>query len=156
MRTSDVLQVGEIISRTIDFDSSRLLLRSVIARGVDPDLDDLTRRYNGLESFLNRVSADICANLPARLSNYLHGAVFLPQFGFLIAILPSGRAAFPSMAGSTEIDGEAWEFVFSSEYGIFFKTERMRELDCLHGDIYHLILGLYWPSLFVRVCYVCH
>ena len=51
--------VGELITQTVDFAESDLHHRTIVMQGVDSDLDNLKRTYDGLEDFLSQVAAKL-------------------------------------------------------------------------------------------------
>jgi DNA mismatch repair protein MSH5 len=84
---------------------------------------------------LKRVAIDVASTIPANLQIEVN-VIYFPQLGFNIAIPfdGTGRAAYTGSDGT-------WEQVFTTENRVYFKDERMRELDEKLGDIYGLVCG---------------
>jgi DNA mismatch repair protein MSH5 len=102
---------------------------------VNRELDLLKNRYNGLDGLLKQVAIDVASTIPAELQIEVN-VIYFPQLGFNIAIPYNqrGQAAYTGGNGY-------WEQVFTTENRVYFKDERMRELDEKLGDIYGLICG---------------
>lgn len=112
----------------------------MVKQGLDPDLDRMKDRYDGLNSLLKHVAIDIAATIPEGLDIDVN-VIYFPQLGFNIAIPLSekGDAAYSGTAGD-------WELIFITESRAYFKDFRMRELDVKLGDIYGLICGMIGPA----------
>ena len=113
--------------------------RTVVNHGIDDQLDNMKRTYNGIEDLLNRTSQNIAASIPEHYSIDLN-VIFFPQIGFLISILKDPNTGEASYAGS-EVEGQTWDFIFSTESRMYYKDYRMKELDDTLGDMYALICG---------------
>lgn len=103
--------------------------------GIDQELDDLKRTYNGMDNLLSEVALNIAATLPEGVNDDIN-VIYFPQLGFNIAMPldEMGRAVY---------DGgdDAWDQVFTTENRAYFKDFRMREMDERLGDMYGLICG---------------
>ena len=122
--------------------------RTVIAVGIDPDLDQLRYAYDGMDHLLNRVSREIASEVPETLQMELR-VIFFPQIGFLISLPLNKEIGRPLYAG--EVKGaETWDPVFTSFERQYFKEARMRDLDGTWGDVYASICG---EQYFVRLDY---
>jgi DNA mismatch repair protein MSH5 len=111
--------------------------RTVINPGVNEDLDEKKRLYDGMESLLNEISQEIAATIPPHFDLDLN-VVFFPQIGFLIC------TPMDPQTGKAEYEGEEgseWERIFSTENRIYFKDHHMKELDENIGDVYGWICG---------------
>ena len=107
--------------------------------GIDPELDEMKRKYDGLGDLLSEVTHDIAETIPAVFDIQLN-VIFFPQIGFLIAmpkIAATGRAAYE---GGEEEDTH-WETIFSTVETVYCKDSRMRELDENVGDLYAAVCG---------------
>ena len=114
--------------------------RTVINAGVDLELDEMKRSYDGLEALLTHTSRQISETVPAVYDLDLN-VIFFPQIGFLIT-LPNnpdtGRGAYEG----GDAEDERWERIFSTRDRIYYKDARMRALDEQCGDIYAAICGM--------------
>lgn len=131
--------VGELITRTIDFEQSRERQRTAVKQGVDTDLDELKRRYHGMEDFLTEVNVKLRADIPEWAQHYVQGCVFYPQLGFLTVVslnLETGHANYEG-EGLNDI----WERLFVDNGVVYCKNRRMKEMDEHFGDVYCMIIG---------------
>ena len=98
----------------MDFDKSAEGHRSVILPGVDEELDQMKRTYDGLDALLSQVARKLAENIPADLQEALN-VLYFPQIGFLITV-PLNRATGGGVyEGGIE---NPWERMFSTEYVI--------------------------------------
>ena len=98
----------------MDFDKSAEGHRSVILPGVDEELDQMKRTYNGLDALLSQVARKLAENIPADLQEALN-VLYFPQIGFLITV-PLNRATGGGVyEGGIE---NPWERMFSTGYVI--------------------------------------
>ena len=105
--------------------------------GVDDELDERKRVYDGLEDLLNQTSQNIAATVPEEFSLDLN-VLFFPQIGFLIAVPLDPVTGNGSYRGSGE---NPWDRIFSTGLRVYYKDYRMRELDQTIGDVYTVICG---------------
>ena len=122
----------------------------MVLQGVDPELDEMKRTYDGLEDLLGQTSRNIANSIPRQYSLDLN-VIFFPQIGFLIAmpIVPeTGKAEYEGGEG----DEAPWERIFSTNNRVYYKDFRMLELDETFGDIYAVICGWYMTRARLRHC----
>lgn len=124
----------------IDFTSSAEMHRTVINAGIDPELDEMKRTYDGIEDLLNRTSQIIAATVPAVYDLDLN-VIFFPQIGFLISI-PNNPVTGRGDYEGGEAEDQRWDRIFSTARRVYYKDYRMRELDEQFGDMYALICGM--------------
>ena len=132
-------QVGRRISEVIDFEDSADRDRTVVKHGIDDNLDEMKRRYDGIEALLSNVADLISAGVPQFLGANLNVVVF-PQIGFLIAMGLDAETGEPVYEGDMD---DPWERVFSTVDTAYFKNSKMSEMDEEIGDMYTLICGLF-------------
>jgi len=118
--------------------------RTVVNTGVDDELDALKRTYDGIEDLLNQTSRAIAATIPAVYSLDLN-VIFFPQIGFLISIPLNPGTGRGDYEGGDE-EGQRWDRIFSTGTRIYYKDDRMRELDERLGDMYAVICGTFGPK----------
>jgi DNA mismatch repair protein MSH5 len=132
-------QVGELISHTIDFEQSAERGRTAVKQGIDANLDEMKRRYDGMEDFLTDVNEKLRRDLPEWARRYIQNCVFLPQLGFLTLV------SLNPETGRGDYEGEGlddiWERMFATETSIYCKNRRMKEMDEEFGDAYCMIIG---------------
>ena len=119
--------------------------RTVINAGVDLELDEMKRGYNGLEDLLNHTSQQIAATIPAIYKIKLN-VIFFPQIGFLISI-PNNPATGRGAYEGGESEDERWDRIFATASQIYYKDGRMRALDNECGDIYAQICGRFRSAI---------
>lgn len=134
-------EVGKSITEIIDFELSRDQGRNIVRQGVDHDLDELKRTYEGLESLLAQVARYVAQSVPEELNAKIN-VVFFPQIGFLIAIPQSPITGHGIFEGPEDAP---WEKMFTTEEFAYYKNENVIEMDSYFGDIYGRICGQYSP-----------
>ena len=113
--------------------------RTVVNAGVDLELDEMKRSYDGLEDLLNYTSRQIAATIPAVYDLNLN-VIFFPQIGFLISV-PNNPATGRGDYEGGEIEDQQWDRIFSTPLRVYYKDFRMRALDEQCGDVYAGICG---------------
>jgi DNA mismatch repair protein MSH5 len=98
----------------VDFDKSAEGHRSVILPGVDEELDQMKRTYDGLDALLSQVARKLAENIPADLQEALN-VLYFPQIGFLITVPLNQATGGGVYEGGIE---NPWERMFSTEYVI--------------------------------------
>lgn len=113
--------------------------RTVVKPGVYSDLDNMKQTYDGMEDLLSKVSRTISASIPPEYSLDLN-VIFFPQIGFLITMPVNLEDSQTTYVGGEH--KQRWDLIFSTAVRLYFKDNRMRELDSEIGDIYASICGL--------------
>lgn len=131
------------IMAVIDFDTSRDTKTVTINTGVDERLDECRNVYDHLEGILQEVAREAQTFLLSALSqtdcrmtrnlDVLINAVYIPQLGYLITV---SALLEPFLANITDLE---WEEIFRSPEDIYFKNDKVLELDETYGDIYGVI-----------------
>ncbi|KAI1115243.1 muts domain V-domain-containing protein [Nemania sp. NC0429] len=133
-----IRQVGELITETIDFEQSVERGRTAIKQGVDADLDERKRNYDGMEHFLARVITTLRSTIPEWARKYLQNCIFFPQLGFLTVV------SINPQTGKGNYDGEGlsdtWECMFVADGSAYYKNRQMKEMDEEFGDSYCMII----------------
>lgn len=109
-------------------------------QGVDPELDELKRNYDGLEHFLNEVAVRLIAEIPEWARQYVKNCIFYPQIGFLTVVSLNPETGRGNYEGEGS-GGDVWESMFVTDGDIHYKNQHMRELDGQYGDLYCMIVG---------------
>ena len=126
--------IGRMVTDTIDFPTSFENHRTTVNPGVDDELDNLKRLYDGIEDLLGEASRKIADSIPQRYGIDLN-VVFFPQIGFLICMPADPQTGRAEWEGGND-DDEAWERIFSTQDRVYYKDSRMTELDLSIGDVY--------------------
>jgi DNA mismatch repair protein MSH5 len=132
--------VGELITQTVDFEESDMQHRTIAMQGVDPDLDNLKRTYDGLEDFLSQVATKLVSELPEWAAQYVQNCIFFPQLGFLTVVTldpETGRGNYEGQG----LNGDVWDRMFCTEDMGYYKNRQMKEIDNHFGDMYGMICG---------------
>lgn len=132
--------VGELITQTVDFAESDIHHRIIVMQGVDPDLDNMKRTYDGLEDFLSQVAAKLVGELPEWAAQYVHNCIFFPQLGFLTVVTMDPETGRGSYEGQG-LDDNTWNLTFCTEDMGYYKNRQMKDLDNHFGDMYGMICG---------------
>eukprot|EP00794_Sanderia_malayensis_P008159 gene8159-9032_t len=120
------------IIKKIDFDESTSSQRFTVKPGVDNELDERKRTYNGLPDLMTKVASEELKNLDESIIEC--GVSYLPQLGYLLTIPLTEK-----MKTDQQFNLEGLEFVFVSDDIVHYKTVATRELDQLLGDTQSLI-----------------
>ncbi|KAI0012933.1 muts domain V-domain-containing protein [Xylariaceae sp. FL0662B] len=131
-------QTGELIAQTVDFEQSRERGRTAVKHGVDASLDELKRRYDGMESFLDGAVAKLRRDVPEWAKTYVQNCIFYPQLGFLtvVSLNPETRKSNYNGEGLNDV----WEGMFIADGSIYYKNRQMKEMDEQVGDAYSMII----------------
>jgi DNA mismatch repair protein MSH5 len=129
---AQLTEIGRSITEIIDFELSQEQGRNVVRSGVDPDLDELKRTYEGLENLLAQVAQHVALSIPQELDADIN-VVFFPQIGFLIAIPQDPGTGHGLYEGPED---EPWERMFTTEEFFYYKNENVLEMDSHFGDIH--------------------
>lgn len=140
-----IRQVGELITETIDFEQSVERGRTAVKQGVDADLDERKRNYDGMEHFLARVIAKLRSTIPEWARKYLQNCIFFPQLGFLTVV------SINPQTGKGNYDGEGlndtWNCMFIADGSAYYKNKQMKDMDEEFGDSYCMIIGTHSVTL---------
>lgn len=135
-----LVAVGGMINKTIDFEQSKSRQRPSVRAGIDPDLDELKRRYDGMGSFLTAVVNHVNQQLPEWACQYVRSCIFLPQLGFLMVVELDPKTGNGRYEGEGS-NSERWEKLFTADGAVCYKNKYMKELDEQYGDMYCEIGG---------------
>ncbi|RYP16461.1 hypothetical protein DL765_005138 [Monosporascus sp. GIB2] len=116
-----ISQVGELITQTIDFEQSAERGRTAVKHGVDANLDELKRSYDGMEPFLTGVVKKLREQVPEWATGYVENCTFIPQLGFLTVVSLN--------PGTGKTEG-----------AVYYKNRQMKEMDEQFGDAYCMII----------------
>ncbi len=131
--------MGELITETIDFEQSVERGRTAVKRGIDANLDELKRSYDGMEHFLTSVVMNIRGQVPEWARAYIENCIFIPQLGFLTTVSLNPDTG----QGNYEGEGlqDTWERIFMAEGKVYYRNRQTKELDEQFGDAYCMIIG---------------
>ncbi|KAJ3248643.1 MutS protein msh5 [Chytriomyces hyalinus] len=126
-------EVGGCINTVIDFELSSSETAVTVKHGVDQELDELKRSYNGLDDLLSRVAQEIAQTIPDSVSDALN-VIYFPQLGYLITI-----PLREDMNSQESFMIPGLDFQFCTSKTVFYKSAQMIELDETLGDLHSII-----------------
>lgn len=129
----------------IDFQKSNDDNRTVVRTGFDGELDKTRHFFDGIDSLLSEIAQDIAQSVPVGLLTDLN-VVYFPQIGFLISMQMDPDTGRPLWDGS---EADRWENMFSSENSVYYKNERMRDMDREVGDVWNDICGSFCTHAYI-------
>ncbi|KAG8850335.1 MutS protein msh5 [Serendipita sp. 411] len=133
IQSSTFVEVAEDINATIDWDESANLGRVTVKPLVDEELDTWKETLAGLDSLLSRVAEKVAEDVPPEEAD-LYGelsVIYFPQLGYLISI--PVRQDCPIEEQRVGLQG--WAFQFMTDESVYFKSNKMHEMDYHVGDL---------------------
>ncbi|KAI1005835.1 hypothetical protein K3495_g2390 [Podosphaera aphanis] len=131
-------EIGVMITDVVDFQASNEMHRTTVLQGVDSELDDMKRTYDGMDSLLTQIANELSANVPEWASQYIENCIFFPQLGFL-TVVPLDPETFIGKYEGEGMENDIWEKMFVSNNMGYYKNRRMKDLDAYFGDLYGII-----------------
>ncbi|KAF9302195.1 MutS protein msh5 [Mortierella antarctica] len=132
--THDLMDVATMINTILDFDESVIEGRCVVKHNVDEHLDEMRRTYQGLDSFLSQIAKEISETIPTEFTHAIN-VIYFPQLGYLIAVPMNANWQSPE-----DFELEGLSFQFKTEHTVYYKNDKMRQLDEDLGDLHGLIV----------------
>ncbi|OIW34509.1 hypothetical protein CONLIGDRAFT_650938 [Coniochaeta ligniaria NRRL 30616] len=130
-----IRDVGEMISREIDFERSAEAQRTTVKWGINAELDELKHLFDGLEDILAQVRVRLVQVMPDWAREHLVNCIFYPQLGFLVAVNLDAQTGKGVYQGEGLADDD-WVMMFTNDGLVLYKTRMMSELDATYGDPY--------------------
>ncbi|KAJ2064792.1 hypothetical protein GGI17_000768 [Coemansia sp. S146] len=127
---SRLAALGAMIIDSVDFDTSRLDERVVIASGVSSKVDHLREKFSKLDDLLGEASCKMEAEAGVPVV-----AVYFPQLGFLSSVdsnLTGSHQLMPHL--------DDWTLKFQTDKQRYYKNSITQLLDRSPGDIFSLIV----------------
>jgi DNA mismatch repair protein MSH5 len=129
-------RIGKVVHDVVDLDSSIEQHRTVIKRGVSERLDEIKDVYDAMDNLLSEAAVDIAGTLPADFGAKLN-VVYFPQLGYHITMPIDAETDQPIYDGGDT----PWERMFTTQNQVYFKDDRMREMDEQLGDLWAVMCG---------------
>ncbi|KAJ3031736.1 UNVERIFIED_CONTAM: MutS protein msh5 [Siphonaria sp. JEL0065] len=126
-------QVGCQINNVIDFEASSTETNIVVKLGIDQELDELKRLFDGMDDLLSNVAHEVAKTIPDNLSDWLN-VIYFPQLGYLITIPLQSH-----MTSQESFIIPGLDFQFCTAKTVFYKSEQMYEMDETMGDVHSII-----------------
>ena len=144
--------IRDTILKVINFESSKLENRTCVASGLDEELDQIRHQYDTISSELTRASEELLTRYVLKsmfpTADVLN-VVYFPQLGFLTCL-----TFHPTTPTLSELQNTTWDYQFSSENGIYFKNDQMKEMDEQIGDIQHMLIEKEIDILYELIKYI--
>ncbi|KAI9254677.1 DNA mismatch repair protein MutS [Sporodiniella umbellata] len=99
--TEQIKIIGAEINALIDFETSQREGRLIINKQLDPELDELKKKYSSLDSYLLQIAIQQSKELPVDIGACLN-VIYFPQMGYLITF-PKSRYVSPNTHESLTI-----------------------------------------------------
>jgi DNA mismatch repair protein MSH5 len=131
-----------MITEVVDFERSADQHRTAVLQGVDAELDDLKRTYDGMDSLLTEAAIHLSNDVPEWAAQYVENCIFFPQLGFLAVVTldpETGRGKYEGEG----MENDVWDNTFNSNDMGYYKNARMKEMDRHFGDMYGMICGTF-------------
>ncbi|KUJ20542.1 uncharacterized protein LY89DRAFT_578807 [Mollisia scopiformis] len=138
IQVARIKSVGEMITNTVDFQISEEQHRTVVMPGVDPELDNFKRTYDGMTNLLTQVATLLSKDLPEWATQYVQNCIFFPQLGFLTVVHLDPTTGKGKYEGEG-LEDDVWEKMFASNDMGYYKNRRMKEMDDYFGDLWSMI-----------------
>lgn len=129
-----------MIDRVVNFEETKFQQRYSVRPGIDVELDELKRQYDGMNSLLTEVANNVAQDLPVWARRHIRSCIFLPQLGFLTVVEQDSQQANGKFNVECTGDG-LWKKSFTDNETAYYKNRHMMDLDDQYGDIYSQISG---------------
>jgi DNA mismatch repair protein MSH5 len=129
-------RIGKAVHDVVDLESSIEQHRTVVKRGVNDRLDEIKDVYDGMDNLLSKAAVEITRTLPADFEPNLN-VIYFPQLGYHITVPVNTETGQPVYDGGDR----PWERMFTTQNQVYFKDERMREMDEQLGDLWAMMCG---------------
>jgi DNA mismatch repair protein MSH5 len=135
-----IREICQMITDVVDFERSVDQHRPAVLQGVDAELDNFKRTYDGMDSLLTQVATQLSNELPEWARQYVQNCIFFPQLGFL-TVVPLDPDTGKGKYEGEGIENDVWEKMFVSNDMGYYKNRQMKEMDSYFGDMYGMIAG---------------
>ncbi|KAL7929108.1 muts domain V domain-containing protein [Trichoderma chlorosporum] len=123
-----LILVGDIIDRVVNFEETKSQQRYSVRPGIDIELDELKRQYDGMDSLLTEVANYVSQDLPPWAHRHIRSCIFLPQLGFLTVVQQISPQADSRFDTECTVDG-IWRKSFTDNEATYYKNRYMIDLD---------------------------
>ncbi|XP_031659242.1 mutS protein homolog 5 [Oncorhynchus kisutch] len=127
--SDDLYYIASLISRVVDFEGSLAENHFTVKPNVDPAIDEKKKRMMGLSDFLTDVARRELEHLDTRIPSCC--VIYIPLIGFLLSV-----PRLTSMVEKEDFEIEVLDFMFLSEERLHYRSQRIKELDDLLGDLH--------------------
>ncbi|XP_065680146.1 mutS protein homolog 5 isoform X4 [Hydra vulgaris] len=127
--TDKLLHIANLMKQIIDFEESLYVNHFVVKEGVDSQLDEKKRTFDGIPYLMTQVAHKELNRLTESITKC--SVTYLPQLGYLLNIPLTDEM---KLSRNYEID-ENLEFKFATDESVYYKSSGTEELDLKVGDI---------------------
>ncbi|XP_066929961.1 mutS protein homolog 5-like isoform X1 [Clytia hemisphaerica] len=127
--SKELLSLGNLIKHIIDFEESAFLQHFVVKTGVDEELDERKRTFDGIPNLMTKVAQSELSKLNRSITKC--SVTYLPQLGYLLNLPLTDDM---KEAGNYYID-PLLEFKFMADEVVYYKSAGTQELDDQLGDL---------------------
>jgi DNA mismatch repair protein MSH5 len=135
------LDLGDIIMRTIDFQTSKESGRTEILPEASDYLDGLRQEFANVLQVLPDLKESVVQDTSREAGVHIRHCTVMPQLGFLIGVALDPETGEGVYHGQHDPQGE-WTMCFVSEDIAYYKNHLMLDLDSQYGDLPSRIAGL--------------
>ncbi|UKZ73453.1 hypothetical protein TrVFT333_001100 [Trichoderma virens FT-333] len=121
-------RVGDMIDRVVNFEETKSQQRYSVKPGIDVELDELKRQYDGMNSLLTEVANHVAQDLPIWARRHIRSCIFLPQLGFLTVVEQDSQQSGRRFDVECTGDG-LWKKSFTNNESAYYKNRHMMDLD---------------------------
>jgi DNA mismatch repair protein MSH5 len=129
-------RIGKAVHDVVDLDSSIEQHRTVVKRGVNERLDEIKDVYDSMDNLLSKAAVEIARTLPGDFGSKLN-VIYFPQLGYHITMPIDAETGQPIYDGGDT----PWARMFTTQNQVYFKDDRMREMDEQLGDLWAMMCG---------------
>jgi DNA mismatch repair protein MSH5 len=129
----ELQRIGKMVHDVVDLELSIKQHRTVVKYGVDDNLDKIKEMYDGMDELLSKTVRQISASLA--VPDVGLNVIYFPQLGFHITVPIDGATGDAVYSGGAT----PWERMFTTKNRVYFKDERMHDMDEQLGDLYAMI-----------------
>lgn len=131
-----------MIDETVDFEmtAAKNEQRTIVKQGIDGQLDETRRIYDGMEPLFLDMRKELTKDLPEWARRFEISFQFWPQLGFLTAVplnVETGKGVYEGEG----LEDTRWEMVFKEEGTVYYKSRKAKEMDMHWGDLYGIMCG---------------
>ncbi|XP_065657265.1 mutS protein homolog 5 isoform X6 [Hydra vulgaris] len=127
--TDKLLHIANLMKQIIDFEESLHINHFVVKEGVDSQLDEKKRTFDGIPYLMTQVAHKELNRLTESITKC--SVTYLPQLGYLLNIPLTDEM---KLSRNYDIDKNL-EFKFATDESVYYKSSGTEELDLKVGDI---------------------
>jgi len=127
--SKELFHMANLIKTIVDFEESSNVNHFVVKEGVDDELDEKKRKFDGIPYLMTQVAREELNKLDRSINKC--SVTYLPQLGYLLNIPLTEEM---KVSDNYNVD-EGLEFKFVADDLVYYKSAATSELDDKLGDI---------------------